>query len=276
MEAGYREILDYLRGKRAVDFAAYRQGAIMRRLGTRLSATGSAGYPEYLDRLRQDPAETDALLSALTIKVSCFFRNPLVFEMLREVALPDIVEGCRGGTLRIWSAGCARGEEPYSLAIAVRDLAAKEEGIRSVFILGTDIDEKALDTACSARYPDDSLDEVKKKYLVRHFDPEGGFFRLKEEIRSMVVFGRHDIASGSAPAEGVFADYHLVLCRNVMIYFDRRTSQRVCTSLAGLVSSGGYLVLGEAESVPGALSGEFEELAPGTKIFRRRQRCPER
>lgn len=261
-------LLAYVRQRRAVDFSAYRSGTVRRRLALRLAATGCSDYAAYLQTLKADPAELAALLDALTIKVSAFFRNPLVFEVLRERALPELLEASRGRTLRVWCAGCARGEEPYSVAILLRELR-KEKSAAPPFILATDIDREALAEARAGRYPAEALAEVKKVYLDRYFTPEKERFRLNEAVRSMVVFAEHDLACGSAPREGLFSDYQLILCRNVLIYFDLDLQVRVLRGLAERLTPGGYLLLGEAETLLPPTAGEFAEILPGTKIFRK-------
>ncbi|MCL5421375.1 MAG: protein-glutamate O-methyltransferase CheR, partial [Nitrospirae bacterium] len=210
------------------------------------------------------------LVDALTIKVSCFFRNPLVFELLREVVLPELIEKGRNDILRIWCAGCARGEEAYSAAILVREIVTKEALPAKVFIIGTDIDRAALENAKKAAYKADSVLEIKKCYLDRYFDVKDGFYHLKEEITSLVTFAYHDVTTLTTTKEGIFSDYHLILCRNVLIYFNRELSERVLRGFSGFLLRNGYLVLGEAESFMPQLTKDYEGIMRGTKIFKRK------
>lgn len=265
------KLLDYVKERRAIDFTAWRPAGIQRRMGPRLSATGSADYRAYLSFLQKNPRELDSLVDALTIKVSCFFRNPLFFEVLKNLVLPELLEAHKQDGLRIWCAGCARGEEPYSVAILIRELAGKESPSPNVFIIGTNIDEGALETAKEAVYRPESIEDVRKGHLDRYFVPENGQYRLKEEVRSMVAFARHDVMTGTGPREGVFSDYHLILCRNVLIYFSRSMHEKTLSALAGMVSGGGHLALGEAEALPPGMAERFDEVLPGTKLFRKRE-----
>jgi chemotaxis methyl-accepting protein methylase len=262
-------LLEYVRELRAIDFNAYRPGTIRRRLHLRLSATGMPDYASYHKYLMENPGEIDALIDSLTIKVSYFFRNPFVFEALHEFVLPEILDAFKDDTLRIWCAGCARGEEPYSIAILLKEIIKDEALTPKIFIIGTDIDRQALKDAGKAIYSAESLSEIKKGYLDRYFSRKDGLYRLSEEIRSMVTFAYHDVATLSTPKEGIFSDYHLIFCRNVLIYFEKNTCKNVLNSLSGFISKSGYLALGEAEAMPSELMGEFEEMLHRTKLFRR-------
>lgn len=264
-----QSFLEHVRELRAIDFNAYRPGTIRRRLQLRLSATGMPDYASYHEYLRENPGEIDALIDSLTIKVSYFFRNPFVFETLYEFVLPEIMDTFKDDTLRIWCAGCARGEEPYSIAIQLKEIIKKEALSPKIFIIGTDIDRQALEDARKGEYSADSLSEVKKNYLDRHFTFKNGLYRLREEILSMVTFAYHDVTTLTTPKEGIFSDYHLIFCRNVLIYFEKDICTKVLNSLSGFVFKSGYLVLGEAEAMPSELMNEFEDMFRRTKLFRR-------
>lgn len=265
------ELLEHVKEQRAIDFSAYRMSTIKRRLGIRLSAAGSPDYAEYYRYVTENPAELDDLIDSLTIKVSCFFRNPFVFEALHEFVIPELLDALNGDELRIWCAGCARGEEPYSIAILLKELTRKEDICpRKIFIIGSDIDREALDDAENGLYSVESLSEIKKGYLDRYFAFNNGVYRISDEIKSMVTFAYHDITTASTPKEGVFSDYHMILCRNVLIYFERELYEKVLKGLSGFVLKDGYLVMGEAEHMPSELMKGFDETLARTKIFRKK------
>ncbi|HCZ10865.1 MAG TPA: chemotaxis protein CheR [Nitrospiraceae bacterium] len=270
MEPDYNlnELLEYVKEQRAIDFSAYRMSTIRRRLNIRLSATGMSDYAAYYGYVTENPAELDDLIDSLTIKVSCFFRNPFVFEALHEFVLPELLNALNGDELRIWCAGCARGEEPYSVAILLKELMRKE-GLcpRKIFIIGTDIDREALDDAAKGLYSAESLSEIKKGYLNRYFTVKNGLYMVSDEIKSMVTFAYHDVTTVSTPKEGVFSDYHMILCRNVLIYFERELYEKVLRGISGFILKGGYLVMGEAEHMPSEFIKGFEEVLTRTKIF---------
>lgn len=262
-------ILEFVKKKRAIDFNAYKPGTVKRRIDLRLLQTGMPEYNAYYRHLSTDPAEIDLLLDALTINVSRFFRNPLVFEILKEFILPELIDAAPAGGLRIWCAGCARGEEAYSIAILLKEYSAAKATAVPAFILATDIDRSALTFAARAFYRDEALTEVKKAVLEKYFVAENNGYRLTEEIRSMVTFAWHDLATSRPPKKGIFSNYHLVLCRNTLIYFNRELGERTMEFLSGVLAAGGCLVLGEAEAVPSRLHRGLREAIPRTRIFRK-------
>lgn len=287
------QLLSYVKGLRGLDFNTCQPDSIRRRLALRLAALNLQDYQAYRHYLTENDQEIDALIDSLTLKVSRFFRNPFVFEALSAFLLPRLIAaaghrrpgkradsktpsvagifdgaGATAGPepIRVWCAGCARGEEPYSLAILFRELLAHHPAAPPVFILATDIDEEALRVARTAEYSEEAVAEVKKAQLDRYFILERGQYRLHDEIKKMVTFARHDVTSAMAPTVGVFSGYHLILCRNVQIYFVREIQRRTMTTLAGCLLKGGALVLGEAETLPEALPG-LVEMLPCSKIF---------
>lgn len=267
-----RRILDLVKQERLIDFHAYRPGTIERLLALRAAKTGAGNYDNYYEILRASPTEIDELIQALTVKVSAFFRNPYAFEALGETVLPELSERFSGELLRVWCAGCARGEEPYSVAILLRDLMFRDGHRAQPFILGTDLDPQALEAGRRGEYPTESLLDVKKRHLDKYFHTDGGAHTLAGEIRSLVTFAAHDVTTLQAPRGGIFNDYHLILCRNVSIYFDRALGERVVAFLADSLASGGFLMLGEAETLPGTLAPAFTEILPDLKIYRKHTR----
>lgn len=261
-----QEILDYVGKQRGIDFSAYRASTIQRRLASRLQALGLPDHESYLRYLEQDPGEVDALIDTFTIKVTHFFRNPLVFEVLYNFILPDLVDTCKNDTLRIWCAGCARGEEAYSVAILLKEIADKESLPFRSFIIATDIDRPALADAERGVYGNGSLLEVKKRYLDKYFAKTDGRYLVNRDIRSMVTFAYHDVATCASPKEGIFSEYHLVLCRNLLIYFNRDLQKSVQKHVSSIMREGGYLVLGEAETMT---EQGFSEFMQHTKIYRK-------
>lgn len=267
----FRDILTFIANRRGLDFSAYRESTIRRRLAHRIRMSGAADHVSYRRRLEEDPREIDALIDAFTINVSHFFRDPLVFEVLREIVLPNLAETFGPGTLRIWCAGCAGGEEAYSAAILSGDVMNAETAPFRPFIVATDIDRGALDRAASGVYRSEALPEVRKKHLDACFTRCDETWTVRPEIRSLVTFAYHDVASLKPPAEGIFSDYHLVLCRNVLLYFERSATEKIQDRLAEFVSHGGYLVLGEAETLLSQrASASYEQIQPKTRTFRKK------
>lgn len=262
----YREILDHVEKQRGIDFNAYRVSTMQRRLALRLQILGLSDYDAYCHFLKEDPGEIDALIDTVFINVTHFFRNPFVFEVLHNFILPDLVDTCKNDTLRIWCAGCAQGEEAYSIAILLKEIADKDVSSKS-FIIATDIDRKALADAERAVYKNESLLEVKKQYLDKYFTHKDGIYSVNQDVRSMVTFAYHDVTACTSPKDGIFSEYHLVLCRNLLIYINRDLQKRVQKHVSSVLQAGGYLVLGEAETM--AEQG-FSEFMLHTKIFGKR------
>lgn len=248
-------ILNYLHTKRGLDFSGYRISMIERRLVQRIYATTCGNAAEYLRYVVDRPVELDHLIDALTINVSRFFRNALTFEYIAATILPEMVSRKKTShdhSLRIWSAGCAMGEEPYSVSILIRELIEKEPLNLDVHIFGTDIDEKILAKALRAKYPFESVSEVKFGLLKKYFDITADGFHLIQKIRNSVSFSVYDILDTKTltPSESIFGSFDMVFCRNLMIYFDAECQNRIFEKLYRSLSQNGYLVLGSAELAP--------------------------
>lgn len=268
-------VLDHLLHVRGVDFACCHPSMLERRIGQRMAAAGCVDLVQYHERLLADPTELDALLDAVTIKFSRFFRDPLTFELLAERVLPDLVLNKlrrRDASLRVWSAGCAMGEEPYSVAILLREVLARENGAMSLHIFATDVDQRALNTAKEAVYRSESLENVRYGHVARHFDAEGEAFRLHDEIRGLVSFSIHDILDRRhrVPAESIFGNFDLVLCRNLLIYFNAESQIRIFERLHQALVPGGWLVLGEVEAPPPQYRSRFERVLDICPVYRKR------
>ena len=191
-----KPILDYLMEKRGFDFSGYHPPMLEPRIRQRLIATSSTDFSAYLSYLQRNDAELDHLLDVLTINVSRFFRDTLTFELTDDRILPAIIREktqMQDHSLRVWSAGCARGEEPYSLAILIHELLRKEEVAMNPHIFATDIDCGVLNDARRAVYPLASVCRMKYRLLTRYFTPEGASFRLIPEIRELVHFSHYDM-----------------------------------------------------------------------------------
>ncbi|MBI5639213.1 MAG: protein-glutamate O-methyltransferase CheR [Nitrospirae bacterium] len=270
-------ILEHVHDMRGIDFNLYREATVARKIDLRLEETRAHHYKAYLDYLRANPEELDILIKTLTIRVSNFFRNPLVFELLNSFILPDLISGFR--FLKIWSLGCAHGEEPYSVAILIHDLMKKEKGVLDVKILGTDICDGAIEKALKGEYPDSELLEVKKKHLDAFFQlmshvriafPESrDTYRIDDEIKSMVTFECGDMLGRLKSEKSRGNAFNLMLCRNVLIYMNKTLQNEVMLHINDILTSGGYLILGESETLPEMFKKDFQQIFPGVKIFRK-------
>ncbi len=247
--------------------SAYKDKCMKRRVAIRMRSTRCRTAADYCNLLRQSPLELDQLQKALTIHVSQFFRNPSTFEKLRQEILPELYLRCKAEgrkRLRIWCLGCSTGEEPYSIAILLREYFSRELREVPTIIQGTDIDEETIRAAGVAEFGEDRLKEVSDELLSRYFRQVGRLFRLVPEARQMVELVRGDITAtaGYMPSD-------LVLCRNTLIYFTRQDQEKILHGIADILPTGGILVLGKSETLPGDVRRRFETVCPQERIYRK-------
>ncbi len=232
---------------------------VRHRLGPLVVSEGLTSFDELLARLQSRSGSRlhDAIIEAITTKETSFFRDRGFFQFLRKTVLPEHIETLRRISslrhrIRIWSAGCSTGQEPYSVAILIRDLVesvGSDSLAENKFtILATDLSAEALEFAKTGRYSQANAERgLSEADLARHFHRAGRHWVVDESLRRLVQFRRFDLLS-SPSALGAF---DLILCRNVLIYFDEATRHRVCQGLFGALQSGGWLALGAAESLFG-------------------------
>jgi len=244
-------VINYLLERRGIDFSGCCHSMVVRQLNQRLNETGAGSAPEYYDYLQSHPEELDNLIDALTINASGFFRDPLVFNYLSSEIFPKLISAktTSGSPLRIWSAGCAAGEEPYSVAMEISELLKNMAAGLTVNIIATDIDAGAIDKARAAVYTSESLSNIRFEYL-KHFTQKGNTFSLKRNIKQQVSFSRYDLLDKKSycPPESVYGGFDVVLCRNVLIYYNTRYRNRIFIKLYRSLNENGYLVMGETET----------------------------
>ncbi len=257
--------LEEVRERYGLDFNSYKTPTILRRLQRRIIATDTVNLNGYIQYLDTHPEEYSQLISAFLIKVTEFFRDPDFFTYLRDEVLPDIINTARsrGNEIRIWSAGCATGEEPYSLAIMLAETLGNELEQFNVHIFATDVDAGAVAFARRGIYPASALSGVPEELVSRYFSKEEQHYEIKKRVRSLTVFGQHDLAQ-RAP----FPSIDLVICRNVLIYFTTELQQHTLQLFAYSLRDGGYLALGKAESTT-PLSDFFVLQHKQHRVYRR-------
>ena len=264
------QLLDRVRERSGIDFSTYKPATIVRRLRGRMGATGHTSIAEYALKLEGDSEEYAKLISSLLIKVTEFFRDPKVFDHLRDRVLPALIDEARtnGRPLRLWSAGCSTGEEAYSLAIMLAEAIGDAASPIDVRIFATDIDSAAIGFARRGHYPAAALENVPQAVRERYFTKTDGGFEVAKVLRSLMVFGEHDLG-----ARAPFPRIDLVLCRNVLIYFNP-AMQKVALETFGLsLREGGRLVLGPSETVA-AMPAPFLADHARLRIYRRTARPP--
>ncbi|MGH7736903.1 MAG: CheR family methyltransferase [Candidatus Tyrphobacter sp.] len=257
-------LLEHVRDRSGIDFLQYKMSTIRRRLSRLMAAAGSRTYEEYDRCLQRDPDSYGRLVSSFLIKVTSFFRDAQLYQALSEAVLPKLIEQARKGDkeIRLWSAGCATGEEAYSLAVLVAESLADDSEI-GARIFATDIDGDAVAFARQGIYSADAFEGVPKPLLARHFFKSEHGYEVGKRIRNMTVFGQHDLGQ-RAP----FPRIDLVLCRNVLIYFTKELQQHALHIFAFSLRDHGYLVLGKAETA-NPLPELFKVADSALKIFER-------
>lgn len=260
-----RDLLTQVSAQTNIDFRNYKSSTILRRIGRRMAVTHNEGIRDYADYLRTHPAEIKELVRAFLIKVTGFFRDPDAFEFLRETIIPLLTDRGRanGHTLRIWSAGCATGEEAYSLALLIADQLGTDFPEWNVKIFATDLNSDAVNFARRGLYPENVLKDLPNDYRERFFERVDQGFRISKTLRQAVIFGQQDISRGVP-----FPRIDLVTCRNLLIYLKPDLQQVVLDLFAySLHQSHGYLFLGKAETAR-PTKGTFELVNKKWKIYR--------
>jgi len=276
MNAELAAILGVLKDLRGIDFTRYRQGTLQRRLANRMAFLGLADdMQKYLHVLRTDPAEPDRLIEVIGINVSHFFRDPLVFEVLAKSVFPAIIERKKhlgSHNIRIWSAGCAGGEEAYSLAILLDLALRKEVEPWHSYIFASDMSGQALREAAAGVYAREKLAETKLGILDAYFIETTEGFRVRPFLRERVQFCHDDLVSRHtvAPTESIFGAFDLVLCRNVLIYFESELQAQVQQKLCRALDTAGFLVLGPSEALHPQVEGQLKAVEQSCHIWQKK------
>jgi two-component system, chemotaxis family, CheB/CheR fusion protein len=262
---GLRAFLTQIRSRSGIDFRQYKEPTIRRRLARLMAAARTETLAEYLRYLRTHEEAYQQLISSFLIKVTGFFRDGPLFNYLRESIFPDIIAEAREKQheLRIWSAGCATGEEAYSLAILLAELLGDALDEVRIRIFATDLDIQAIAFARRGLYPASAFTDIAPEMVAKYFTAVNGAYQVKKHIRNLTVFGEYDLGQ-RAP----FPHIDLILCRNVLIYFTKELQQRVLQLFAFSLRVGGYLVLGKAETTS-PLPQFFAPAQPTLKVYRR-------
>ncbi|ELZ07636.1 CheR family methyltransferase [Natrialba aegyptia] len=266
VDDSFTALLDYMETELGFSPSHYNDSYLDRRVTARLRRTECDDYDEYFEYLRANADEQAALLDSMSINVTGFFRNPEVWDGLRDV-LRTLSASER--QLTIWSAACADGREPYSLSMLVHDDPQIDE--TAVEILATDISEDALDVAREGVYEDSRTTDLggelgflsNYEQYVDH-DPDADTYRVRESVKRSVTFERHDLISGASKS-----GFNLVTCRNLFIYIDTEYKRSMLETIARSLRRDGYLVIGKSETIPPALKSTFEATDNRHRIYRR-------
>ncbi len=241
-DEGFEALLEYILRVRGFDFTGYKRPSLSRRIQRRMRLVGAASFAEYIDHLEVHPDEFPQLFNTVLINVTGFFRDEPAWRAVAYHVEKLLSSRPANSSLRVWSAGCASGQEPYSLAMMFGELLGVEATTRRVKIYATDVDDGALAEARAAVYPPREVEELPPELLNKYFSRSGSGFCLGKELRRAVIFGRHDLVQ-DAPISRV----DLLLCRNTLMYFNAETQSRILGKLHFALSDDGILFLGKAE-----------------------------
>ncbi|MBA3889056.1 MAG: protein-glutamate O-methyltransferase CheR [Gemmatimonadaceae bacterium] len=265
-EAGFRLLTEKIARERRFGCASYKEKCLRRRIAVRMRARGVHAFADYAQLLDADAREYDRLIDALTINVTRLFRNREVYEVLERIVIPTVWSR-PDGPLRVWSAGCSSGEEPYSLAVLFHLHASRLDEVARLSrldVLGTDIDRVSLENAARGGFDAGDFAETPEVVRTAYFGAEPPF-TVRDDVRRMVRFATVDLLHDPAPP----GPHHLILCRNVLIYFDRDSQERLFSTFFDALAPGGFLVLGKVETLLGDARRRFTAVDARERIFQK-------
>ncbi len=242
-----QKIFAQVRSQTGHDFNSYKRSTILRRIARRMQLHAIERLPAYLDRLRGDRQEVVRLFEDLVINVTEFFRDPDVYGLLAEQTIPRLFEDkAPDDDLRVWSVGCSTGEEAYSLAMLLLEEAGRREVAPRIQVFASDLQETSLRKAREGLYPDAIASDVSAERLRRFFTKEDGYYRVRKEVRELIVFAEHSLLK-----DPPFSHMDLVVCRNVLIYLRRAVQHEVAQLFHYAIKDDGVLLLGSSETLDG-------------------------
>ncbi|HKW10496.1 MAG TPA: CheR family methyltransferase [Gemmatimonadaceae bacterium] len=258
---GLAAIVEYLKRKRGFDFTAYRPASIERRVRTRMAAVGVRRYPDYVDYLEVYPEEFEVLFNTILSKRTAFFRDAAAWDFLARCVIPQMLASKpKSVPVRVWSAGCATGEEAYSLAMLFAEAMGAKGYRERVRVYATDIDVAALAMARRAAYDEREIAGVPEQLLAKYFELADGHRAVRKELRRNVIFARHDFIQ-----EAPISRLDLLACRNALMYFNAETQSRMLRRFHFALQDGGDLFVGRAES-PRTGANRFAPIDCGSRI----------
>jgi two-component system CheB/CheR fusion protein len=257
-----RRVLAHLRVRTGHDFSLYKRSTVLRRIARRVQVTRSNNLAEYYDFLRDSGEESQSLLADLLISVTTFFRDSEAFEALATQVIPKLfIDKHADETIRVWVPGCATGEEAYTVAILLLEEGSRREVRPRIQVLASDLDSAVLAIAREGRYPIAIEADVSEDRLNRYFSREGEHYRVRRELRDVVLFAVHSVLK-----DPPFSRIDLIACRNVLIYLDRELQQQVCSTFHYALKPGGFLFLGASETADNP-PGLFRTFNRKARIF---------
>ena len=240
----FEQLLEFLRDSRGFDFTGYKRTSLMRRVNKRMELVGIDSHAAYLDHLQVHPDEFTSLFNFILINVTAFFRDEPIWSYIADEVIPAIIRGkAADEPIRVWDAGCASGEEAFTLALLFADALGKDEFGRRMKIYATDVDTDVLEEGRQATYTQKQIEPIPEHLVKEHFqNSQDGAFALDKDLRRGVVFGRHDLVT-DAPISRI----DLLSCRNTLMYFNADVQAKILESFRFALNGSGYLLLGKSE-----------------------------
>jgi chemotaxis methyl-accepting protein methylase len=265
-DAEFRALMEKITRDSGFQCSSYKDKCLRRRIAVRIRARGVSGCAEYSAMLDDDPREYERLMRSLTVNVTKFFRNWDTYSAIDQKVVPALM-GNREREIRVWSAGCSSGEEPYSIGILMHRHAAANDGgrLESVVIVGTDIDTDCLGEAERGVYAESALGDTPADLREQYFPQVAGLRTMVPGVRRLVTFEARDLLLFEPPFDAA----HLIVCRNVIIYLERAAQDALFTHFHQTLAPGGFLVLGKVETLLGEARGLFSPVNARERIFRK-------
>ena len=239
----FEMLLEHIKGTRGFDFTGYKRAGLMRRVDKQMQTVGVGSYSDYVDYLEVHPEEFEHLFDTILINVTAFFRDTQSWDYLREEMIPRLLKSkAADDPIRLWSAGCASGQEPYSLAMLLAEALGMERFRQQVKIYATDLDEQALALARAGSYSAREVQAIPPELRDKYFEREGDQYVFLRDLRRALIFGRHDLMQ-DAPISRI----DLLACRNTIMYFNAEVQSRIISRFHFAVTEHGFLFLGKAE-----------------------------
>jgi chemotaxis protein methyltransferase CheR len=260
-KVAFQKMKQLLQENLGLNCDGYRDEYLRRRLEIRLKATGSLTFGKYVIYLKKTPEEYQRLLNDLTINYTMFLRDADVFLYIEKNLMPKLFAS---NNIRMWSAGCATGEEPYSLAILAHKVLGDTATTHQLTIYASDIDKDALAKASKGEYQKKQLQGLSESTIEKYFTKEGEVYRVNDIIRRFIHFEQRDLMK-----EALHKGFDLVLCRNVMIYFSKESQQLIHMNFYNALRDGGYFITGKAEMLSGEPSKKFLPVDIKTRVYRK-------
>jgi len=236
-------LLDYLKHNRGFDFTGYKRESLTRRVRRRMQAINISDISDYKSYLESHPDEFSGLFNTILINITSFFRDKEAWEYLAKEVLPNIIQmKGEGDSIRIWSTGCATGEEAYTIAMLMAELLGEKRFNDTVKIFATDIDEAALAQARHASYTMNDMENVPTELKDKYFQIVGGAYIFRPDLRRSVTFGRHNLTQ-----DAIIPHLDLLICRNTLMYFTAETQANILAKFHFALNDPGYVFLGRAE-----------------------------